>query len=150
MPGSAPGNSTSTTGPMTWTILPLFILDLRNFATGSFPLKERKIYGHPAASVKDGSKFCVERETQRDEQRVCPTQSILSRMRRSRFFPRNVWLEGTLLRCYFEQMSIITAKQLHQQTKAVLNQLEQGESLLITRNGRTIGRIEPLAAAEQV
>jgi len=39
---------------------------------------------------------------------------------------------------------------LHQETKAVLNQLERGESLLITRNGRTIGRIEPLAAAEPV
>jgi antitoxin (DNA-binding transcriptional repressor) of toxin-antitoxin stability system len=47
-------------------------------------------------------------------------------------------------------VSIITAKQLHQKTKAVLNQLEQGESLLITRNGRTIGRIEPLAASEPV
>jgi len=46
-------------------------------------------------------------------------------------------------------VSIITAKQLHQETKAVLNQLEQGESLVITRNGRTIGRIEPVAAAEQ-
>jgi antitoxin (DNA-binding transcriptional repressor) of toxin-antitoxin stability system len=45
-------------------------------------------------------------------------------------------------------MSIITAKELHQETKAVLNQLEQGESLLITRNGRTIGRIEPVGAAE--
>jgi antitoxin (DNA-binding transcriptional repressor) of toxin-antitoxin stability system len=45
-------------------------------------------------------------------------------------------------------MGIITAKQLHQETKAVLNQLEQGESLLISRNGRTIGRIEPLAAAQ--
>jgi len=45
-------------------------------------------------------------------------------------------------------MSIITAKQLHQETKEVLNQLEQGESLLITRNGRTIGRIEPLEAAQ--
>jgi antitoxin (DNA-binding transcriptional repressor) of toxin-antitoxin stability system len=42
-------------------------------------------------------------------------------------------------------VSIITAKQLHQKTKSVLNQLEEGESLLITRNGRTIGRIEPLA-----
>ena len=41
-------------------------------------------------------------------------------------------------------MSTITAKHLHQKTKAVLNQLEQGESLVITRNGRTIGRIEPL------
>jgi antitoxin (DNA-binding transcriptional repressor) of toxin-antitoxin stability system len=46
-------------------------------------------------------------------------------------------------------VSIITAKQLHQETKAVLNQLEQGESLLITRNGRTIGRIEPVAATGQ-
>jgi len=45
-------------------------------------------------------------------------------------------------------MSLITAKQLGQETKAALNQLEQGESLLITRNGRTMGRIEPLAAAE--
>ncbi len=44
-------------------------------------------------------------------------------------------------------MIVITAKQLHRETKAVLNQLEQGESLLITRNGRTIGRIEPVAAA---
>ncbi len=43
-------------------------------------------------------------------------------------------------------MGIITAKQLHLETKAVLNQLEQGESLLITRNGRTIGRIVPLTA----
>jgi antitoxin (DNA-binding transcriptional repressor) of toxin-antitoxin stability system len=45
-------------------------------------------------------------------------------------------------------VGLISAKQLHQETKMVLNQLEQGESLLITRNGRTIGRIEPLAAAE--
>jgi antitoxin (DNA-binding transcriptional repressor) of toxin-antitoxin stability system len=45
-------------------------------------------------------------------------------------------------------VGIVTAKQLHQETKAVLNQLEQGESLVITRNGRTIGRIEPLPAAE--
>lgn len=41
-------------------------------------------------------------------------------------------------------MGTITAKQLHQETKAVLNQLEEGASLLITRNGRPIGRIEPL------
>src|ERR1700689_1644798 len=61
----------------------------------------------------------------------------------------HLWLAGTLLRCYFQVVSIITAKQLHQETKAVLNQLEQGESLVITRNGRTIGRIEPLVAAEQ-
>lgn len=55
----------------------------------------------------------------------------------------------TLSRCYFPSVSTITAKQLHQETKAVLNQLEQGESLVITRNGRAIGRIEPMTAAEQ-
>jgi antitoxin (DNA-binding transcriptional repressor) of toxin-antitoxin stability system len=44
-------------------------------------------------------------------------------------------------------MSTITAKQLHLETKGVLNQLERGESLVITRNGRVIGRIEPVAAA---
>ena len=53
----------------------------------------------------------------------------------------------SLLKCYFWGVGTITAKQLHQETKAVLNQLEQGESLLITRNGRPIGRIEPLPAA---
>lgn len=46
-------------------------------------------------------------------------------------------------------VSTITAKQLHQEIKAVLNQLEQGESLVITRNGRAIGRIEPLTVAKQ-
>lgn len=55
----------------------------------------------------------------------------------------------TLLRCYFFRVGTITAKQLHQETKAVLNQLEQGESLLVTRNGRTIARLEPLTIAEQ-
>jgi antitoxin (DNA-binding transcriptional repressor) of toxin-antitoxin stability system len=38
----------------------------------------------------------------------------------------------------------ITAKQLHRETKTVLNQLEKGETLVITRNGRTIGRLVPL------
>jgi antitoxin (DNA-binding transcriptional repressor) of toxin-antitoxin stability system len=55
-------------------------------------------------------------------------------------------LAVTLWWCYFCFMGTITAKQLHQETKSVLNQLEEGESLLITRNGRPIGRIEPLTA----
>ena len=46
-------------------------------------------------------------------------------------------------------MSTVTAKQLHQETKAVLNQLERGKPMLITRNGRAIARIEPLTAAEK-
>jgi antitoxin (DNA-binding transcriptional repressor) of toxin-antitoxin stability system len=41
-------------------------------------------------------------------------------------------------------VSTITAKQLHQETKAVLNQLEHGETLLVTRNGRMVARLEPL------
>jgi antitoxin (DNA-binding transcriptional repressor) of toxin-antitoxin stability system len=52
-----------------------------------------------------------------------------------------------LLRSYFQNVNFITAKQLHQETRAVLNQLERGEFLLITRHGRTIGRMEPWAAA---
>lgn len=55
-------------------------------------------------------------------------------------------LAVTLPGCYFWGMSTVTAKQLHQETRAVLNHLEQGESLVITRNGRRIGKIEPLAA----
>ena len=45
-------------------------------------------------------------------------------------------------------MSTVTAKQLHQETKSVLNQLEQGEPLLITRNGRAVGRLSPVTAAK--
>jgi antitoxin (DNA-binding transcriptional repressor) of toxin-antitoxin stability system len=47
-------------------------------------------------------------------------------------------------------MSTVTAKRLHQETRAVLNQLEQGESMIITRNGRRIGRMEPVAAGAPV
>jgi antitoxin (DNA-binding transcriptional repressor) of toxin-antitoxin stability system len=46
-------------------------------------------------------------------------------------------------------MSTITAKQVHQETKAVLNQLESGETLILTRNGQTIARIEPLKTSER-
>ena len=44
-------------------------------------------------------------------------------------------------------MSTITAKHLHLKTKDVLNEVEarHGHALLITRNGKTIGRIEPVA-----
>jgi antitoxin (DNA-binding transcriptional repressor) of toxin-antitoxin stability system len=59
---------------------------------------------------------------------------------------RNFHLAVTLFQCYFYRVSTITAKQLHQETKSVLNQLERGETLVITRNGRTIGRLEPLTA----
>ena len=36
-----------------------------------------------------------------------------------------------------------------QKSKAILNLLEPSESLVITRNGRASGRIEPLVAAAQ-
>ena len=41
-------------------------------------------------------------------------------------------------------VSTITVKQLHLETKDVLDQLERGESLVITRKGRAIARLEPL------
>jgi antitoxin (DNA-binding transcriptional repressor) of toxin-antitoxin stability system len=49
---------------------------------------------------------------------------------------------------HLDQISV-TFLSCTQETKAALNRLEQGESLVITRNGRTIGRIEPLAATQQ-
>lgn len=45
-------------------------------------------------------------------------------------------------------MSTVTAKQLHQETKRILNHLERGEPLLITRNGRPVGRLSPVTAAK--
>jgi antitoxin (DNA-binding transcriptional repressor) of toxin-antitoxin stability system len=44
----------------------------------------------------------------------------------------------------------VTAKRLHQQTKDVLNQLEQGEPFIVTRNGRTIGRLSPIKSTKPV
>jgi antitoxin (DNA-binding transcriptional repressor) of toxin-antitoxin stability system len=42
----------------------------------------------------------------------------------------------------------ITAKKLHQETKSVLDQVERGRGVLITRNGRAIGKLEPLLKGE--
>jgi antitoxin (DNA-binding transcriptional repressor) of toxin-antitoxin stability system len=40
----------------------------------------------------------------------------------------------------------ITAKYSQQNTKAVLDLLAQGDSLLLTLHGRTVARMEPVAA----
>ncbi len=48
----------------------------------------------------------------------------------------------------FSYMSTITAKQLHQETRSILDQLEKGEPLIITRHGRAVGRIEPLSRTQ--
>jgi antitoxin (DNA-binding transcriptional repressor) of toxin-antitoxin stability system len=42
----------------------------------------------------------------------------------------------------------ITAKKLHQETKSVLDQLERGRGVVITRNGRAIGKLEPVSKGE--
>jgi len=41
-------------------------------------------------------------------------------------------------------MDTITAKQLHLETKQVLDQLERGDRLVVTRKGRVIARLEPV------
>ncbi len=46
-------------------------------------------------------------------------------------------------------MSIVTAKQLHLETKGILDQLEEGKPLIITRNGQPVGRLEPLPRTGQ-
>jgi antitoxin (DNA-binding transcriptional repressor) of toxin-antitoxin stability system len=40
-------------------------------------------------------------------------------------------------------MTSVNAKELHLNTGAVLDRLEKGETILITRNGRVIARAEP-------
>jgi antitoxin (DNA-binding transcriptional repressor) of toxin-antitoxin stability system len=45
-------------------------------------------------------------------------------------------------------MTAATATELREKTKDTLSQLEQSEPFLLTRNGRTIGRLSPIAAAE--
>lgn len=47
-------------------------------------------------------------------------------------------------------MSTITAKDLHLKTKEVLNRLDSGEAFVITRHGKTIGRIEPVRQTKEV
>ena len=42
-------------------------------------------------------------------------------------------------------MHTITAKQLHQETSSVLDQLEKGNAVVVTRNGRPVARLEPIA-----
>jgi prevent-host-death family protein len=44
----------------------------------------------------------------------------------------------------------ITAKQLHQQTKSVLDQLERGAEVLVTRNGRPVAKLEPVSPAKSL
>lgn len=39
-------------------------------------------------------------------------------------------------------METVTVKQLHQNTKLVLDQVEQGETVVVTRSGRPIARLE--------
>lgn len=43
-------------------------------------------------------------------------------------------------------METVTVKELHQKTKSVLDQVEQGATLIVTRGGRPIGRLEPVQA----
>lgn len=45
-------------------------------------------------------------------------------------------------------MSNVTAKELHLQTKSILDQVEQGETLIVTRNGRALARMEPITPAQ--
>ena len=41
-------------------------------------------------------------------------------------------------------MERVTAKQLHLETKAVLDQVEAGQTIDVVRSGRVIGRLEPV------
>jgi prevent-host-death family protein len=46
-------------------------------------------------------------------------------------------------------MRSVSAKELHNETSKVLSEVEQGQSLVITRNGRIIARLGPAEEAEK-
>lgn len=54
----------------------------------------------------------------------------------------------TQKKCYPEKVESITAKELHQETKRVLDQLERGRPVVITRNGRVVARLEAITGDE--
>ena len=43
-------------------------------------------------------------------------------------------------------MTSVNAKELHHNTGAVLDRIEKGETVLISRNGKVIARVEPAEA----
>jgi antitoxin (DNA-binding transcriptional repressor) of toxin-antitoxin stability system len=45
-------------------------------------------------------------------------------------------------------MTTVTAKQLHQETKSILDPLGRGEPMVITRNGRPVARLEPMSSTQ--
>src|SRR6266404_2564067 len=45
-------------------------------------------------------------------------------------------------------VSSITTRQLRQETSAVLNEVERGQSFEVTRKGKVIGRIEPAGKSD--
>jgi len=47
-------------------------------------------------------------------------------------------------------MSTVTAKQLHTETKAILDQVEAGETIVVTRNGRPVGQLKPVKGGQQL
>jgi antitoxin (DNA-binding transcriptional repressor) of toxin-antitoxin stability system len=42
-------------------------------------------------------------------------------------------------------METITAKRLHSQTKAILDWIENGTTVIVTRHGRAIAKLEPIS-----
>ena len=57
-------------------------------------------------------------------------------------------IDGTPHRCHHEGMNEITTKELHLETKSILDELEKGRSVVITRNGTPIARMEPITTAQ--
>jgi prevent-host-death family protein len=48
--------------------------------------------------------------------------------------------------CHNSAMSTISARQLHHDTSAVLDEVARGKTFRITRNGKNVGRLAPAKA----
>ena len=52
--------------------------------------------------------------------------------------------------CHTPAMSTISARQLHHDTSAVLDEVAKGKTFRITRNGKNVGRLAPEKASPPV
>jgi antitoxin (DNA-binding transcriptional repressor) of toxin-antitoxin stability system len=51
--------------------------------------------------------------------------------------------------CHILIMPLLNARQLHNQTSAVLDEVARGKSFEIARNGKIIGKLEPVSDGKE-
>src|SRR2546423_1328453 len=56
---------------------------------------------------------------------------------------RGSWLDVTHQLCHISSMPVLNARQLHQETSAILDEVSKGKSFEVERHGKVIATIRP-------